>query len=86
MNRRKYRTLRSESLLPLGRILFDARKDLPPRSAVRQKDANETLALKLIERMKMEHRKTLPPPRWEAGLNRHGMIEPIPEMAGNHAG
>jgi hypothetical protein len=56
MKKQKVHTYRSETLPPLSLklVLTDARKDLPSR--VSKKDRNEELALKLIERMKMNSR------------------------------
>ncbi len=59
MNKQSKRVSRYEtSLLPLKTVLAEARKDLPPR--VWQMDMNEELALKLIEKMKTDYKKSTP--------------------------
>ena len=57
MNKRQTRTYRSESLSlsPLNLVLTTARKEVPPRMT--RKDANEEMALKLIEKMKLQVKK-----------------------------
>lgn len=51
------RTYRSEalSLLPLKLMLINARKGMPPR--ISRRDANEELAMSLIEKMKLHFTK-----------------------------
>lgn len=56
MDKQKVHTDRSTSLLSLKLVLMDARKDLPP--CVSNKDKNEELALKLIDKMKTDFRKS----------------------------
>lgn len=57
MNNKQTRTYRSEtlSLSPLKLVLINARKGMPPRIA--RGDANEDLAVSLIERMKLQFAK-----------------------------
>jgi len=57
MNKRQTRTYRSEnlSLSPLKLVLTTARKDVPPRTI--RRDANEELAVRLIEKMKLQLKK-----------------------------
>lgn len=57
MNKKQTRTYRSDtlSLSPLKLVLTNARKGLPPR--ISRKDANEELAMSLIEKMKLQFTK-----------------------------
>lgn len=57
MKEKQTRTYRSEalSLLPLKLVLIDARKGLPPQ--VTRRDANEELAMSLIEKLKLSFTK-----------------------------
>ena len=57
MNKKQTRTYRSDtlSLSPLKLVLLDARKGMPPRIA--RRDANEELAMSLIEKMKLQFTK-----------------------------
>ena len=80
------RTVCSESLMPLRMILTNAGKDLPPRGLRSQKDVNEELALKLIEKMKTEYKKPLPFPGLRGESGRRGFVERLQEMAGKDAG
>jgi hypothetical protein len=57
MNKRQTRTYRSESLSlsPLNLVLTTARKGVPHRTV--RKDTNEELALRLIEKMRLQLKK-----------------------------
>jgi hypothetical protein len=57
MNKKQTRTYHSEtlSLSPLKLVLINARKGIPPRLA--RRDANEELAMSLIEKMKLQFTK-----------------------------
>jgi hypothetical protein len=57
MNKKSTRIYRSEalSLSPLKLVLINARKGLPPR--ISRRDANEELAMSLIEKMKLQFTK-----------------------------
>ena len=87
MNNHTRRTVHSGvlPLSPLKVVLTDARKDLPPRVLKYQKDVNEDLALKLIEKMKKEYRKHLPYVNRKVESSEHGFSELSREMAGRDA-
>jgi hypothetical protein len=57
MNKNQTRTYRSDtlSLSPLNLVLINARKGMPPRIA--RRDANEELAISLIEKLKLQFTK-----------------------------
>ena len=57
MNKKQTRTYRSDalSLSPLKLVLTNARKGLPPH--ISRRDANEELAMSLIEKMKLQFTK-----------------------------
>lgn len=54
MNKKQTRTYRSDtlSLSPLKLVLINARKGVPAR--ISRRDANEELAMSLIEKMKLQ--------------------------------
>ena len=70
------------SLLPLRMALIAAERESPPQP---QPDANEQLALKLIETMKTEHKKPLPFLNWMDIPTLHGFREGVQKMAVIHA-
>jgi hypothetical protein len=68
MNKRQNRAYRFEtlhhnrdntlSLMPLNTLLTKAQKELPPRAVIQPDDASEDLALKLINGVKFEFKRS----------------------------
>jgi len=88
MAKQTYRPVRSEflSLLSLRMVLTNAGKDLPPRALRSQKDENEELASKLIEKVKSKYKKPLSLQGWRRESGGPGFVERLEEMAGKDAG
>ena len=73
------------SLLPLRTVLIAAERESPARPPRTQADANEKLAMLLIEKMKAEYKKPLPVFNWSDIPSQHGYRENLHEMAITHA-
>lgn len=87
MNKRQNHTYRSESpsLLPLKIVLTNARNDLVPRTHLSCRDANEELALRLIEMMKLQFKKHSDPVHRMGSSIRHGSEASHKETVGTNA-
>jgi len=84
MNKRQNHIYRSESLslMPLKVVLTNARNDLPPRAHTPGRDANEELASRLIEMMKLQFKKQSHPVNWMGSSIRHESGNSHEETAG----
>ena len=76
---------RHPSLLPLRTVLIAAERESPASPPRIQADANEKLAMLLIEKMKAKYKRPLPFLNWSDIPSRHGYRESLHEMAITHA-
>ena len=76
---------RHPSLLPLRMVLIAAERESPANPPRTQVDANERLALQLIERVQAGYNKPLPFLNWKDIPCQSGLHENIKQMAGVHA-